>query len=143
MESNIVVIDLKAFYASVECVDRHLDPFLTPLVVVDKSRGPATIILSVTPYLKKQGIPSRLRLFELPKGEYIYAMPRMERYLEVSAEVVSIVLHYVNEDDIHIYSIDELFVDLTHYLKFYKKNSLDLTKQIMYDIKNKFNSGTL
>lgn len=142
MESNIVVIDLKAFYASVECVDRHLDPFLTPLVVVDKSRGPATIILSVTPYLKKQGIPSRLRLFELPKGEYIYAMPRMERYLEVSAEVVSIVLHYVNEDDIHIYSIDELFVDLTHYLKLYKKNSLDLTKQIMSDIKNKLGLTT-
>lgn len=138
-DANVIVVDLKAFYASVECADRGLDPLYTPLVVVDKERGPGTIILSVTPFLKEQGIPSRLRLYELPKGEYIYAIPRMERYIQLSAEVVSIVLNYVNEDDIHVYSIDELFLDVTHYLKLYKTDSVGIAKRILKDIKNKLN----
>lgn len=137
--ANIIVIDLKAFYASVECADRGLNPFYTPLVVVDKERGPGTIILSVSPFLKDQGIPSRLRLYELPKGDYIYAIPRMERYIQLSAEVVSIVLDYVNEDDVHVYSIDELFLDVTHYLKLYKTDAVGIAKRILKDIKNKLN----
>ena len=107
MEQRIGVIDLKAFYAFVECVERGLDPFLTPLVVCDEERGEGTIVLSVSPYLKEQGIPSRCRKRELPKiEEMIFATPRMELYIKKSAEVVSIVLDFVGEDDIHIYSID-------------------------------------
>ena len=80
---TIAVIDLKAFYSYVECLDRGLDPWKTPLVVADKERGTNTIVLSVSPYLKKQGIPSRCRIKELPKKfKYVYAVPRMERYLE-------------------------------------------------------------
>ncbi len=136
-EENIIIIDLKAFYASVECADRRLNPLYTPLIVVDKTRGPGTIILSVTPFLKNRGIPSRLRLYELPKGEYIYAMPRMERYLQMSAEVLAIILNYVNEDDIHIYSIDELFLDVSHYLKMYNSDAKSIAKMILNDIEQK------
>ena len=79
-EKVIFCVDIKAFYASVECVDRGFDPLNTPLVVCDKTRGSGTIILSVTPFLKEQGILSRLRLYELPKrNDIIYAKPRMER----------------------------------------------------------------
>ncbi|MCX5775713.1 MAG: damage repair protein, partial [Firmicutes bacterium] len=75
-DMQIVVIDLKAFYAFVECVERHLDPFATPLVVCDKVRGPGTIVLSVSPYLKSMGVPSRCRSFELPKlDNMVYAVP--------------------------------------------------------------------
>jgi len=137
-EKSIAVIDLKAFYSYVECIDRGLDPWTTPLVVADKERGTNTIVLSVTPFLKKQGIPSRLRLKELPKGiDYIYAIPRMARYIEKSSEVISIILDFVSDEDIHVYSIDEAFVDLTSYLSFYKKTPLELVKQILKTIKNK------
>ena len=121
---NIAVIDLKAFYSFVECLDRGLDPFTTPLVVCDKERGKNTIVLSVTPYLKKHGVPSRLRIRDLPKKfNYVYAVPRMERYIEKSSEVISILLDFFSEEDIHVYSIDEAFVDMTSYLKYYKKNA--------------------
>ena len=104
---SIAVIDLKAFYSFVECIDRGVDPWTTPLVVADKDRGKNTIVLSVSPFLKKQGIPSRLRIQDLPKKfDYIYAVPRMERYIEKSAEVVRIMMEFVSEEDIHVYSID-------------------------------------
>ena len=120
-ERYIAVIDLKAFYSFVECVDRGIDPFKTPLVVCDKERGKNTIILSVTPYLKSLGVPSRLRYKELPKGiDYIYAVPRMARYIEKSSEVISILLDFFSEEDIHVYSIDEVFIDITKYLKISK-----------------------
>lgn len=135
-KANIAIIDLKAFYSSVECIDRGLDPNTTPLVVTDLSRGPSTIVLSVTPFLKKLGIPSRLRLYELPKGNYIYATPRMERYLQINAEVISIILDYVGEDDIHIYSIDELFINLEPYLVLYNQDSVKIIKTILKRIKN-------
>ena len=131
MEQRIGVIDLKAFYAFVECVERGLDPFLTPLVVCDEERGEGTIVLSVSPFLKEQGVPSRCRKRELPKIEgMIFATPRMELYIKKSAEVVSIVLDFVGEDDIHIYSIDELFINLTPYLKMYKCNAYQLVRKI-------------
>ena len=95
---SIAVIDLKAFYSYVECIDRGLDPWKTPLVVADKERGTNTIVLSVSPFLKKHGVPSRCRIKELPKKfKYVYAVPRMERYLEKSADVISVLYHFVAE----------------------------------------------
>ena len=132
----IAVIDLKAFYSYVECLDRGLDPWKTPLVVADKDRGTNTIVLSVSPYLKKFGIPSRCRIKELPKKfKYIYAVPRMERYLEKSADVISVLYHFVSEEDVHVYSIDEAFVDLTSYLDYYKKTPLEMVTTIINQIK--------
>ena len=133
---TIAVIDLKAFYSYVECLDRGLDPWKTPLVVADKERGTNTIVLSVSPYLKKQGIPSRCRIKELPKKfKYVYAVPRMERYLEKSADVVGVLYHFVAEEDVHVYSIDEAFVDLTSYLSYYNKTPLQMVTTIINQIK--------
>ena len=132
----IAVIDLKAFYSYVECLDRGLDPWKEPLVVADKERGTNTIVLSVSPFLKKQGVPSRCRIKELPKKyKYIYAVPRMERYLEKSAEVIDVLYHFVAEEDVHVYSIDEAFVDLTSYLKYYNKTPLQMATTIINQIK--------
>ena len=132
----IAVIDLKAFYSYVECLDRGLDPWKEPLVVADKDRGTNTIVLSVSPFLKKQGIPSRCRIKELPKKyKYIYAVPRMERYLEKSAQVIDVLYHFVAEEDVHVYSIDEAFVDLTTYLKYYNKTPLQMVTTIINQIK--------
>ena len=133
---TIAVVDLKAFYSYVECIDRHLDPWKTPLVVADKERGTNTIVLSVSPYLKKQGIPSRCRIKELPKKyNYIYAVPRMERYLEKSADVINVLYSFVSEEDVHVYSIDEAFIDLTTYLSYYKKTPLQMVTTIINQIK--------
>ena len=118
MKRDIAVIDMKAFYAFVECVERGLNPFTTPLVVCDPTRGDGTIVLSVSPFLKDLGVPSRCRRRELPPIEgLIFAQPRMELYIKKSAEIISIVLDYVGLDDIHVYSIDEFFINLTPYLK--------------------------
>ena len=136
MKPTIAAIDLKAFYSFVECLDRHLDPFSTPLVVCDVERGPGTIVLSVTPFLKAQGVPSRLRKRDLPKrDDIIYAVPRMARYIEMSAKVVSIFLDFVGEDDLHVYSIDESFLNLAPYLKFYKATPRQLVRKILDKIK--------
>jgi DNA polymerase V len=127
----IAVLDLKSFYAVIECVERGLNPMTTPLVVADKSRGTGTIILAVSPYLRKQGIPSRLRVFELPKrDDIIFATPRMSLYLEKSAQVMSTLLDFVGEDDLHVYSIDEAFLNLGPYLKLYNLTPYDLMKKI-------------
>ena len=141
-ERNIIVIDLKAFYSFVECIDRGLDPWTTPLVVADKERGKNTIVLSVSPYLKSQGIPSRLRIKDLPnKFDYVYARPRMKRYIEMSTRVIDIFLDFVSQDDIHVYSIDEAFLDLTSYLSYYQRSASDLTKLILDAIKEKTGLG--
>ena len=133
---TIAVIDLKAFYSYVECLDRGLDPWTTPLVVADKERGTNTIVLSVSPYLKKHGVPSRCRIKELPKKfKYVYAVPRMERYLEKSADVVGVLYHFVAEEDVHVYSIDEAFIDLTSYLSYYGKTPLQMVTTIINQIK--------
>ena len=135
MEKVIAVIDMRAFYSYVECVDRGLDPYKTPLVVADKDRGTNTIILSVTPYLKSIGVPSRLRIKELPKrDDYIYAIPRMERYLERSSFVMSIILDYISQEDLHIYSIDECFLNLGPYLHMYNMTAKQLVAKIKDDI---------
>ena len=135
MEKAIAVIDMKAFYAFVECVDRKLNPFTTPLVVCDEERGMNTIVLSVSPYLKSLGVPSRCRRKELPNiKNMIFAKPRMRHYVEKSAEIVSIVLDFVGEDDIHVYSIDELFINLGPYLKMYNATPRSLTMKIQKEI---------
>lgn len=131
MEQSIGVIDLKAFYAFAECIERKLDPFTTPLVVCDARRGPSTIVLSVTPYLKSLGVPSRCRKRELPaRDDMIFASPRMSMYLQKSTEVIAIILNFVGEDDVHVYSIDECFVNLGPYLKMYQCDSFELIKRI-------------
>ena len=140
MKNNktIAVIDLKAFYSFVECIDRGLDAWKVPLVVADKERGKNTIVLSVSPFLKERGVPSRLRIRDLPKGyDYIYAVPRMERYVEKSAEVVKIMMEYVSDEDIHVYSIDEAFLDITSYLDYYHKTPLEIVSMIINTIKER------
>lgn len=138
MDKTIAVIDLKAFYSYVECVDRGLDAWKVPLVVADKERGKNTIVLSVSPFLKARGVPSRLRIKDLPKEyDYIYAVPRMSRYIEKSAEVVKIMMEFVSPDDIHVYSIDEAFLDITSYIDYYKKTPLEIVSMVINTIKEK------
>lgn len=138
LNRNILCIDLKSFYASVECVLRGLDPFQTPLVVADAGRGGGSIVLAVSPYLKAKGIPSRCRIFEIPKHlDIIFAKPRMETYLDYSAKVVEIYLEFISEKDLYIYSIDEAFLDITNYLEYYKITDVELAKQILDRIKEK------
>lgn len=135
MDKYIMCIDFKSFYASVECVDRGLDPFATKLVVADKERGGGSIILAVSPYLKTFGVPSRLRIYELPKmDDIIFAKPRMSRYIEVSTQAIKIFLRHVCYDDIHVYSIDESFIDITHYLLASKKTPIEFVKMIKDEI---------
>ncbi len=125
-------IDLKSFYASVECVERGLDPFKTNLVVSDPSRGNGAICLAITPAMKALGIHNRCRIFEIPKNvEYIVAKPRMHRYMEVSADIYSVYLRYISPDDIHVYSIDECFIDVTEYLALYHKTPKEIAVMLM------------
>ena len=129
-------IDLKSFFASCECIDRGLDPFTYPLVVANPNQGSGAITLAVTPYLKEKGVKSRGRLFEIPKNiKYKIAKPRMSLYIEKSKEVVSVYLKYVAKEDLHIYSIDECFLDVTDYLKMYGKTDYELALDILKDIK--------
>lgn len=172
MEKNkhiYMAIDLKSFYASVECVDRKLDPLTTNLVVADTERTEKTICLAVTPSLKKFGISGRARLFEVIQkvnevnaqrkqkapgyrftGEsydetelkkhpnlamtYLAAPPRMAYYLKESTKIYNIYLKYIAADDIHVYSIDEVFLDVTGYLKTYQTTPRELAKSIISDI---------
>ncbi len=135
---NILSIDLKSFFASCECIARNLDPFTTPLVVANPDQGGGAITLAVTPCLKKLGVPSRGRIFEIPKNiKYIIAPPRMNYYVYMSKKVISIYLDYISKEDLHIYSIDECFLDVTHYLKLYKKTDYELAQDILNDIKKR------
>ncbi len=130
-------IDLKSFYASVECVERGLDPMTTNLVVADPDRSEKTICLAITPAMKALGIKNRCRIFEIPKSvSYITAPPRMQRYIDYAAEIYSIYLKYISKDDIHVYSIDEVFMDVTDYLHLYQLTAHDLGLRIMSDILN-------
>lgn len=129
---TVFCIDLKSFYASVECALRGLDPFETKLVVADKERGPGSIVLAVTPKLKSMGVPSRCRIYELPKDEeIIFAKPRMKKYIEFSTKIYKIYLNFVSKEDIHVYSIDEAFLDLTSYLKYYGKAPEEIAQAII------------
>ncbi len=141
-----VAIDLKSFFASVECVDRGLDPLSTRLVVADESRTDKTICLAVTPALKAYGIGGRARLFEVnqklrevyrrtgEKVDFIIAPPRMHRYMEVSSRIYSIYLNHVAAEDIFPYSIDEIFADVTEYLDSYKCTAHELAMRMVRDV---------
>lgn len=137
IKREIIAIDLKSFFASCECVERGLDAFKVPLVVCDPNRNGA-ITLAVSPYLKKLGVPGRCRVYELPKNIKILKVPpRMSLYIKKSKEVLSIYLEFVASEDMHVYSIDEVFIDVTDYLKMYKMTSLELAKTILKRIKDK------
>lgn len=133
MENHFYIcIDLKSFFASVECAEMGLDPFKTNLVVADKTRGTGSICLAVTPALKKLGVKNRCRLFEIPDGiEYIIAKPKMKKYMETSAKIYSIYLKFVAPEDIHVYSIDECFIDISPYLSAYEKTPKDFAIMLM------------
>jgi DNA polymerase V len=135
LHRHILCIDLKSFYASVECAERQLDPFKTPLVVADAGRGGGSIVLAVSPYLKSLGIPSRLRFYELPENiDMIVAKPRMSLYLEYSAKIIEVYLKYISEDDLYVYSVDEAFLDVTEYLNYYQMTDVELAKEILKSI---------
>jgi len=128
-------IDLKSFYASVECVSRGLDPMIANLVVADPERSEKTICLAVSSSLKKLGIPGRCRLFEIPKHiPFLIAPPRMQHYIDCAAEIYSIYLKYISKEDIHVYSIDEAFLDVTAYLPLYHMTARELGQHILDDI---------
>mgnify|MGYP002520413125 CR=1 FL=1 len=173
MQRQYLCIDLKSFYASVECIERGLDPMTTDLVVADPERTEKTICLAVTPSLKAYGIPGRARLFEVVQKvkevnalrrdkapnrsftgksfdadelnsdpslelDYIIAPPRMAHYMECSSRIYQIYLKYIAPEDIHVYSIDESFIDATEYLSLYKTDAKTLAKQLMNEIANRF-----
>ena len=143
---NIIAIDLKSFYASVECVERGLDPLTTKLVVADESRTEKTICLAVSPALKAFGIPGRPRLFEVnqkvrainagrkDKITFITAVPRMALYIKYSTAIYSIYLRYIAPEDIHVYSIDEVFINATAYLNTYKMDAHSLALKMISDV---------
>ena len=171
MERSYIAIDLKSFYASVECIERGLDPMTTNLVVADQSRTEKTICLAVSPSLKSYGIPGRPRLFEVvqrvkwvnqqrrklaPKQtfsgkswhdpdlkakpelelDYIVAPPQMARYMQWSSRIYDVYLKYVAPEDIHVYSIDEVMMDVTAYLQSYGMTARELAKTILLDVLN-------
>ena len=131
MDRTYICIDLKSYYASVECVHRGLDPLKANLLVADPTRSDQTICLAVSPSLKAMGVPGRPRLFEAKqairkyeaehhtKVQYIIAVPRMAEYERISAKIYGIYLHYVAPEDVHVYPIDECFIDVTGYLHMY------------------------
>lgn len=162
-------IDLKSFYASVECMERGLDPLTTNLVVADSSRTEKTICLAISPSLKEYGLPGRARLFEVIskikeinnerrklicyrkflgssidkvelnknhnlKLDYIVAPPRMSLYMKYSTDIYNIYLKYLDSKDIYVYSIDEVFCDITNYLKYYNMTAKDLVTKIINDV---------
>ena len=131
-KSVIICIDLKSFYASVECVERGLDPFKTNLVVADPTRSKSTICLAITPAMKALGIRNRCRIHEIPENiEYITAMPRMQLYIDYSAKIYGIYLRYVSKADIHVYSVDECFIDVTNYLSLYHLSAREMAVELM------------
>ena len=145
-ERTYLAIDLKSFYASVECRERLLDPLTTKLVVADKSRTSKTICLAVTPALKAYGLSGRSRLFEVEAKareikrqtgkelEYIVAPPRMALYIQYSTRIYNVYLRYFSPEDIHVYSIDEVFIDATSYLSFYKMTARELAVKVIRDV---------
>lgn len=135
MKKSYVCIDLKSYYASVECVARKLDPFKTNLVVADPTRGKGALCLAISPAMKELGIRNRCRLYEIPKNlKYIIAMPRMQLYMDVSAEIYKIYLKYIAPEDIFSYSIDECFIDVTPYLSLYQKDPKEMALFLMNEV---------
>lgn len=133
------VIDMKSFFASVECAERGLDPMTTRLVVADESRTEKTICLAVSPAMKALGVKNRCRLFEIPKNiDYIIAPPRMKKYIEYAAKIYGLYLKYISKTDIYVYSIDECILDVTDYLKIYNIKAKDFALKLMGEIYENF-----
>ena len=172
LKKQYIAIDLKSFYASVECKERNLDPLKTNLVVADPTRTDKTICLAVSPSLKQYGIPGRCRLFEAKEAikkinyqrikkapnhkfiaksfdddelkrnsslelDFIIAPPQMAKYIARSVEIYKIYLKYIDSEDIHVYSIDEVFIDVTKYLKTYKKNASQIASMLIKEVYEK------
>lgn len=134
-QRTYLCIDMKSFYASVECAERGLSPFETNLVVADESRGKGAITLAISPKMKALGVKNRCRLFEIPQNiKYIVALPRMSLYIKYCADIFEIYLDYFSEEDIHQYSIDEAFIDVTDYLSIYNLTPKQLAKKIIDEI---------
>ena len=134
-EANYLCCDLKSFYASVECAERNLDPFTTNLVVADPDRSKGTLCLAITPAMKALGVKNRCRIYEIPPNiEYIVAPPRMQLYIDYSARIYEIYLKYFSKDDIHVYSIDESFVDCTPYKELYGMTAKEIGIRLINDI---------
>ena len=132
-----LAIDLKSFYASVECVERGLDPLTANLVVADPDRTEKTICLAVSPSLKALGVKNRCRVFEIPPNlHFITARPRMRLYMEYSARIYGIYLRYAAPEDIHVYSIDEVFLDITGYLAASGLSPREMAQKILLDVFN-------
>lgn len=138
MQRTYIAIDLKSFYASVECVERGLDPLKAKLVVADATRTDKTVCLAVSPALKALGVGGRDRLFQVlkkvPRDSFIIAPPRMQKYIEVSSAIFAIYARYVAPEDIHVYSIDEAFLDVTSYLNTYEMSAHQLARTIIKDV---------
>ena len=136
MGKSYIAIDLKSFYASVECVERGLDPLKAKLVVADESRTDKTICLAVSPALKALGISGRARLYEVKQKakDFIIAVPRMAFYISYSTRIYNIYLRYIAEEDMHVYSIDEVFIDATPYLKNYGLSARELAQKILKEV---------
>ncbi len=136
MQRHYLCIDLKSFYASVECVQRGLDPMTAKLVVADPDRSKNTICLAVSPALKALGVKNRCRLGDIPEGlRFITAKPRMKLYIDYSAEVYGVYLKFFSKDDIHVYSVDEAFMDVTNYRDLYGLPPRELAKAVMEEIR--------
>ncbi len=134
MERTYLCIDLKCFYASVECILLDLDPFKVPLAVCDISRGDGAICLAVSPYLKSLGVSSRSRLYNIDiklRDKIVFVKPRMKKYIEYSSKVYNCYLDFFSANDIHVYSIDESFIDVSSYLNYYKSSSYDLAVRVI------------
>jgi DNA polymerase V len=137
-QPRYLCIDLKSFYASVECVERGLDPLTTKLVVADPTRSEKTICLAVSPALKALGVKNRCRVFQIPQHiDYLMAPPRMQLNIDYSAEIYGIYLSYFDKDDIHVYSIDEAFMDVAPYLELYGCTTRELGEKIRREILDK------
>ena len=135
LQRTYLAIDMKCFYASVECAERRLNPFETCLVVADESRGKNALCLAISPRMKALGVKNRCRLSEIPAHvKYVIAPPRMQLYIDYSADIYAIYLEYFSPEDIHVYSIDECFIDATLYLKAYNISPEALSKQLMNEI---------
>lgn len=131
-------IDMKSFFASVECAERQLDPMTTNLVVADETRGKGAICLAVSPSMKQLGVKNRCRLYEIPDNiDYIIAPPHMKKYIDYCADIYDLYLDYISPDDIHVYSIDESFIDATDYLALYGLTARQFAKKLTDEILQK------
>ena len=136
-QRQYLCIDQRSFYATIECVERGLDPMTADLVVADPERSENTICLAVSVHAKKRGIQNRCRIKDIPPGmNVIVARPRMQLYIDCSAAIYGVFLKYLAPEDIYVYSIDEAFLDVTPYLKLYQMSTKELAKKIMQDVKD-------